>query len=92
MNYETIHQEVKKIPALQSKKEYMLLGSILLSAVILAGAWAYDTSKKTNIPQEVNAPQQQETSQISVLMETVLPPDGVTLPITWGDLGLKLVR
>src|SRR3989344_1371009 len=59
----------------QPKKDYTLPASILISAIILAGAWVYT-----------------DKTLVSALEEKVLPPEGVVLPIRWGDLGAQLVN
>ena len=61
----------------------MLPVSILISTVILAGAWIYTTGPKDD--------DKSQKIQISELENNVLPSDGVVLPVTWGDLGKKLV-
>ncbi len=65
------------------KKDNMLLLSIIVSALILAGAWIYTIEFK------IGGAQQE--AQASKLEDKVLPPEGVVLPVTWGDLGAKLV-
>lgn len=58
----------------------MLPVSILISAMILSGTWVYTTDLKTT-----------DRNQTAELEEKVLPPQGVILPVVWGDLGAKLV-
>jgi len=72
------------------KKDYMLPASILISAVIIAGAWVYTTGLK-NTPQDLTASISSQKARASELEEKVLPSAGVVLPATWGDLGAKLV-
>lgn len=72
------------------KKDYMLPASILISAIIIAGAWVYTTGLK-NSPQKLNATISSGKTQVSELEEKVLPSEGVVLPATWGNLGAKLV-
>ena len=45
--------------------------------------------KSTN---QTAAPQSADTNGDAALTEMVLPAEGVTLPITWGDLGKKMVN
>lgn len=74
----------------QTKKNDLLPASILISAVILAGVWVYKTG-----PKATDAPQKEivasNSTKASALEEEVLPSEGVILPVTWGDLGAKLV-
>lgn len=74
----------------QPKQDRLLPASILLSAIILAGAWVYNTGLKTENRQIVNQPVSEDAGQVSVLEEKVLPSEGVELPVVWGDLGAKL--
>jgi len=74
-------QTVKKIEAFW--KEYatpisVIIVGVLIAASIYTAPWQ-------------RAPQSPEEAQ-SKLEQSVLPSDGVTLPITWGDLGAKLVE
>lgn len=73
-----------------TKKDYALPVSILISAIILAGAWVYPTGLKAN-QQKAHVVTPSEIAQASELEEKVLPSEGVILPVTWGDLGQKLV-
>src|SRR3989338_506825 len=66
------------------KKDYLLPVSVLISAIIIAGAWIYtgglkvsDTSQKAGV--------------FSNLEEKVLPSDGIIMPGRWSDLGAKMV-
>lgn len=72
-------------------KNYLIPASILISAIIITASWIYTAGLKTNaVPQE-NALQKQE--EIANNQEgQVLPPEGVVLPIKWGDLGKKLIE
>src|SRR3989344_3584416 len=66
--------------------------SIIIAGAMLAGAWMYNT--KVKIPenqQKINALSEKAQIQKSALEEKVLPTEGVELPVTWGDLGKKLV-
>lgn len=78
------------------KNSYLLPGSILISALILATTWVYPSSVKTiNDSQKVSTQGISKTNTqkapVSELEEKVLPSAGVVLPVTWGDLGTKLV-
>lgn len=90
MENETENQTVENVPEIPPKKDYMLPGSILLSAIILAGAWVYNTGLKAENQQIASQPVSENIRQVSVLEEKVLPSEGVELPVVWGDLGAKL--
>lgn len=64
------------------KKDYLLPVSILISAMVVAGAWLY-TQTSESPPSKTN--------KASALEEKVMPTAGVVLPVSWGDLGQKLV-
>ncbi len=73
------------------KKDYKLPVSIFISALILAGTWVYTTGLKGTGNQQKTYKETAQVVQISALEEKVLPSDGVILPVSWGDLGIKLV-
>lgn len=90
MNYETENQITEQMPVEQPpKREFLLPASILISALVLASAWVYTTGLKANDTEQKQTKTQ--TVQVSALEEAVLPSDGVVLPVSWGDLGAKLV-
>ena len=66
------------------KKNILLAGSILLAALILAGTWIYTARLKSS-----STPSAKERTE--VLGGKVLPPDGVQLPVRWGNLGTQLL-
>ena len=90
MGNEIQKQTTEEMPVGQPpRREYFLPASILISAVILSGAWVYTTSlKETDAPQKQTSPQ---IKQLSALEEKVLSSQGVVLPVRWGDLGRRLV-
>ncbi|MBI4085901.1 MAG: hypothetical protein HY433_01495 [Candidatus Liptonbacteria bacterium] len=92
MENEAQNQTTEQFPeAGQTKKDYMLPASILISAIILAGAWVYTTGlKATNAPQKANIAGTSAKAPVSGFEDRVLPPGGVVLPVVWGDLGAKL--
>ncbi len=62
--------------------------SILISAILVAGAWIYAAGLKeapTLVQDEVGA------TTLEGVEEKVLPPEGVVLPVRFGDLGAKMV-
>jgi hypothetical protein len=74
------------------KKDHTLAASILISAIIIAGAWVYTTGLRvSNSQQKGTVLSDSSKVPVSELEEKVLPSEGVFLPATWGDLGSKLV-
>lgn len=61
----------------------MLPLSIVVAAALVSGTWLYIDSKRTAVP-----PSKQAAKK--VLTESVIP-EKVELPVTWGDLGQKLI-
>jgi len=65
-------------------REYSAPLSILAAGALIAMTVYYaPANRDANLSAETDA---------TKLQESVLPADGVTLPITWGDLGAKLVE
>lgn len=64
--------------------------SILLSAIILGGAIIY-TAKPAPVSNPVVTESVEPVRTVSALEAEVLPAAGVELPISWGNLGAKLV-
>ena len=63
--------------------DHLLPSSIFFSALIIAGAWIYTA--------ELKNPRAPEKITRTELEEKVLPSEGVILPVTWDNLGAKLV-
>ena len=92
MEDETQNQTTEEMINQPPKKDHFLGMSILVSAIILAGAWIYTTGlKANNALQRETAVSDSNKTSVSTLEEKVLPSEGVVLPVTWGDLGVKLV-
>ncbi len=66
-------------------KGYSTPISILAAGVFIAMALYYSPTERTK---DTTADAKAQTQ----LQESVLPSDGVTLPVSWGDLGAKLVE
>lgn len=66
-------------------KDNFLGISIIVSALIIGGAWIYTVQLKNANPQEANV------KAIAKLEEAVLPSRGVVLPVEWGSLGKQMV-
>ncbi|MEK7519282.1 MAG: hypothetical protein AAB565_00630 [Patescibacteria group bacterium] len=88
---------------IKPKRGYIVPISFLISFLIIAGAFSYNNGfqlpqkKQTKIhsssKKEVTAnslPSLDEKS-LKELEEKVLPPEGMVLPIVWGDLGAKMI-
>ncbi len=81
----------------KSKGSWFLPASILASAAVIAGALFYvGNARMVGIGQGVPSladPQSaaNQNAVVSALQEKVIPADGVTLPVRWGDLGKQLV-
>ena len=69
----------------------LLPGSILISLSILAGAWLYRTGPRIQGESKADTPAYAEIQEVSELEEKVLPSAGVLLPVTWGNLGSRLL-
>ena len=68
---------------------YAIPLAIVIAGAMFAGAWLYNAQ---NPPNKIIATESQfATTPTSELEKTVLPPAGVVLPVSWGDLGMKLV-
>ena len=75
---------------LKKVENYMLPVSIIISVAMLSGAIMYTAKLKTERgPQITDKIVTEENT--SLLEESVLSSDGVILPVTWGDIGAKLV-
>lgn len=92
MEDETQNQIIEETYAEPVKKDYFLPASILLSAIIIAGAWVYTAGLKvSDTPQKTATSANAEKVQKSAIEEKVLPSEGVVLPVSWDDLGVKMV-
>src|SRR3989338_8079260 len=68
----------------------LLPGSILISLAILGGAWIYKSEPKTASEQDAGVSANAEHIKGAELEESVIPSEGFTLPVIWGDLGSRL--
>lgn len=73
---------------------YTLPASILVSTIILAGAWIYVAGLKYGQirPQVETQTQTKNQTAASALEEKIIPPAGVALPVKWGDLGMQMMK
>jgi hypothetical protein len=77
----------------KEKDKHLTPASIILAAIIISGAWIYNSKigtlglsaakTESDIKNEQRLP--------VTIEETVLNSSGVVLPVVWGDLGAKLV-
>ncbi|KKU37347.1 MAG: hypothetical protein UX53_C0052G0006 [Candidatus Azambacteria bacterium GW2011_GWB2_46_37] len=79
----------------QTENKKFLPISILLSAFVVAAAWIYTSGPKaTEVVQPVDTVAEQDANsakELEELEENVLPLDGVTIPIKWGNLGTQMI-
>ena len=77
----------------EKNNPYAIPIAIVIAGAMLSGSWLYISQNPPNkISEEKN--QKIATAQnvsVSALEEVVLPSAGVILPVSWGDLGAKLV-
>src|SRR3989344_6683253 len=74
-------------------KDYTLSISILMSAVILAGAWIYTAGLKSGQGGQAQVKSQTKAEvTANALEEKIIPTRGVVLPIKWGNLGAQMVK
>ena len=70
---------------------YLVPAAIVVASLFIGGAVLYK-DRLTPIQAYSSSSQTQKSArQISALEKVVLPETGVILPVTWGDLGSKLV-
>lgn len=91
MNEELQNSELEQVNSETTPKVRSLSISILVSAVIIAGAWVYTTGLKYPQNQARVQPQTKDQVVTDALEEKVLPSDGIVLPVRWGNLGAKMV-
>ena len=64
--------------------------SILISTLILAGAWVYTAGLKVS-NDATQSRTRKDGNPAANLAEKVFPQEGTALPVRWGDLGIKMV-
>lgn len=70
----------------------MLPASIIVAAVVLAGAWTYYHRPDKSAPSKKEAAISIANETTLVDAQTIAPPEGVILPAKWGNLGQKLAE
>jgi len=87
--------EIQKEPTPEETKKfgekYMIPIAIVIAGAMLAGAMVYNAGSQLLQTQNTKNNTSQGVKQISATEEAVLPSNGVVIPVTWGDLGSKLV-
>lgn len=74
----------------KTQKDYLPL-SMLVSAIVIAGAWVY-TSTVNNTKGTPQEKEDMQALQEIPLRERVLPAQGVELQVSWGNLGMQMVQ
>lgn len=83
--YITLH------PSDQKDRSALVIGlSIAIAGVFIAGAWTYVNDKQSIGRQTGGQVQGGQAGDID-LEESVVPKEGYILPITWGDMGKRLI-
>ncbi len=85
-----------KKPEEKPTSPYLLPLAVVVAGVLISGAMLYEGRFPTGQTVALNGQngqngQIQNAESLSALESAVLPPDGVVLPVTWGDLGARLV-
>ncbi len=75
----------------EKNKDYFLGVSVLISAIIIAGAWIYTTGLKNSNVQQASVVSSSLKTREGSLEEQVLPSEGVVLPVRWDNLGLQMM-
>lgn len=70
---------------------YAIPASIVIASVIISGTLFYKNVNKTAQTSSTKGLNTETNRQTSTLVESVIPPDGIVLPVVWGDLGSKLM-
>lgn len=85
MEDEIQNQKIEETSVEPTKRDYLLPASILISAIIIAGAWVYTAGIKVqNTPRKTNNSSLSSNIQKPELEEKVLPSEGAVLPISLG--------
>ncbi len=79
-------KKIKNI-AIKIAKDKFLPASILIAALIIGGAWVYAARLRTAV-----LPVGLDEAATAKLEQKIIPPQGVTLPVSWNDLGGQLVK
>ena len=66
--------------------------SILIAAIVISSSLGYAVGVKASTQKSTNLAAVETKNPVSDLEQKVLPLNGVTLPVVWGDMGTKLVK
>lgn len=78
----------------EKNNPYAIPIAIVVAGAMFAGAWLYNAQNPLSGNKKIGAENQQTAPPNvpdSKLTAAVLPSEGVVLPVSWGDLGVKLV-
>ena len=70
----------------QNGSSYLIPASVMITGILIAISIYYSGSGTTPAPVKIDA----EAGVHRALEKGVLPPEGVVLPVRWGDLGVKM--
>ena len=74
------------------KNDSLLPVSILISTIILAGSWIYASGLKAQNGGAAKDAAAPEKVAVGDLEGSVLPQEGIVLPIHWENLGARLIE
>lgn len=86
-NHERYEHHVQKKDNL-----YSIPIAIVLSAVVISGSYYFSNKYAVERVASSKNIVQKTLAQVSEIEEDVTPSEGVVLPVTWGDLGVRLVE
>ena len=66
--------------------------SILIAAIVISSSLGYTVGVRANTQKSTNLAAVETKNPVYDLEQKVLPLNGVTLPVVWGDMGTKLVK
>jgi hypothetical protein len=95
---EQITQKKKLFDFEKADKDGLIMACTLLAIALLAG-WLAISQSATQFTSQKSVQQSAEVSgasgktgdELKALEEKVLPPEGMTLPVRWGDIGRRLI-
>src|SRR3989344_7382607 len=74
------------------KKEYLLPLAIFISALIVGGSLIYSVNSGKDKAADLLAQMNQgQVAEIIIDENSIIPPEGVELPIIWANLGWQMV-
>lgn len=73
------------------KRDLFLPAAILISVLVLSGAWIYTAGLKAEGSKSVKS-EQNSAQAADALAESITPSAGVVLPVRWSDLGRQMAQ